>query len=173
MLEDFLKTIIKLKTIPRQGWINKLGIKDPESVADHCYSMAAMAMIFSDLKKLDTEKIIKMTLLHDLAEAITGDLTPEDMTKSKKEKMESQAMKKILANLPKSLKLQYEKLWAEYQHNNTKEAKLLHQIDKLEMALQADSYKKNGYTKKQLKPFFDSAKKEISDSELRKAFKNL
>lgn len=132
-----------------------------------------MAMLFSDLKKLDTEKIIKMTLLHDLAESITGDLTPDDTTKSKKEKMENHAMKKILANLPKSLKLQYEKLWAEYQQNNTKEAKLLHQIDKLEMALQADSYKKNGYTKKQLKPFFDSAKKEISDSELRKTIKNL
>ena len=173
MIEDFLKTIIKLKTIPRQGWINKLGIKDPESVADHCYSMAAMAMLFSDLKKLDTRKIIKMTLLHDLAEAITGDLTPEDTTKSKKEKMENRAMKKILANLPKSLKSQYAKLWTEYQQNNTKEAKLLHQIDKLEMALQADSYKKSGYTKKQLKPFFDSAKKEISDSELRKALKNL
>jgi putative hydrolase of HD superfamily len=84
LLEDFLKTTIKLKTVPRQGWINKLGIKDPESVADHCYSMAVMAMVFSDLKKLDTEKIIKMTLLHDLAEAITGDLTPDDATRSKK-----------------------------------------------------------------------------------------
>lgn len=171
MLEDFLKTVIKLKTIPRQGWINKLGIKYPESVADHCYSMATLAMIFSDLKKLDTEKIIKMTLLHDLAEAMTGDLTPDDTTKSKKEKMENQAMKKILDDLPKSLKTKYKKLWIEYQQNNTKEANLLHQIDKLEMALQAATYKKMGYTKKQLKPFFDSAKKEISDSDLRKIFK--
>jgi putative hydrolase of HD superfamily len=173
LLEDFLKAVIKLKTVPRQGWINKLGIKDPESVADHCYSMAAMAMIFSDLKKLDTGKIIKMTILHDLAEAITGDLTPENMTKSKKEKMENMTMKKILANLPKSLKDQYEKLWTEYQKNNTKEARLLHQIDKLEMALQADSYKKNGYAKKQLKPFFDSAKKQIFDSDIKKILKRL
>ena len=171
MLEDFLKTAIKLKTIPRQGWINKLGLKDPESVADHCYSMAVMAMMFSDLKKLDTEKIIKMTLLHDLAEAITGDLTPDDATKPKKEKMENHTMKKILANLPKSLKTEYEKLWMEYQQSNTKEAMLLHQIDKLEMALQAKSYKKMGYTKKQLGPFFDSAKKEITDPELKKLFK--
>ena len=170
MLEDFLKTAIELKTIPRQGWINKLGLKDPESVADHCYSMAVMAMIFSDLKKLDTEKIIKMTLLHDLAEAITGDLTPDDIAKSKKEKMENNAMKKILANLPKSLKNQYEHLWAEYQQNSTRESRLLHQIDKLEMALQAKSYKKR-FTKKQLAPFFDSAKKEISDPELKKMLK--
>ncbi len=172
MLEDFLKTAIELKTVPRQGWINKLGLKDPESVADHCYSMAVMAMVFSDLKKLDTEKIIKMTLLHDLAEAITGDLTPDDVTKPKKEKMENHAMKKILATLPKSLRVKYAKLWIEYQQNSTKEAKFLHQIDKLEMTLQAKSYKKR-FTKKQLKPFFDSAKKEITDPELKKAFKKI
>lgn len=171
MIEDFLKTAIKLKTVPRQGWINKLGLKDPESVADHCYSMAVMAMLFSDLKKLNTEKIIKMTLLHDLAEAITGDLTPDDATKSKKEKMENIAMKKILATLPKSVKTEYGKLWAEYQQGNTKEAKLLHQIDKLEMALQAESYKKRGYTKKQLEQFFDSAKKGIIDPALRRLCK--
>ena len=170
MLEDFLKTAAELKAVPRQGWINKLGLKDPESVADHCYSMAVMAMVFSDLKKLDTEKMIKMTLLHDLAEAITGDLTPDDMTKSKKEKLENRAMKKILANLPKSLGAKYEKIWLEYQKNHTKEARLLHQIDKLEMALQAKSYNKR-FTKKQLAPFFDSAKKGITDPDLKKTFK--
>lgn len=170
MLEDFLKTAIKLKTVPRQGWINKLGIKDPESVADHCYSMAVMAMVFSDLKKFDTEKIIKMTLLHDLAEAITGDLTPDDATRSEKEKLENNAMKKILAALPNSLRAKYEKIWIEYKQNSTKEAKLLHQIDKLEMALQANAYKKR-FTKKQLAPFLDSAKKEISDHKLKEMLK--
>lgn len=170
MLEDFLKTAAELKTVPRQGWINKLGLKDPESVADHCYSMAVMAMVFSDLKKLDTEKMIKMTLLHDLAEAITGDLTPDDASKSKKETLENAAMKKILANLPKSLRIHYEKIWLEYQKNSTKEARLLHQIDKLEMALQADSYKKR-FTKKQMAPFFESAKKGITDHDLKKTFK--
>lgn len=173
MIEDFLKTVIKLKTVPRQGWINKLGLDDPESVADHCYSMATMAMLFSDLKKLDTDKILKMTLLHDLAESITGDLTPDDTTKSNKKKMENTAMRKILSSLPESLRDDYGKLWAEYQQNNTREAKLLHQIDKLEMAVQADHYKKKGYTKKQLATFFDSAKKEISDPVLKKMLKSL
>jgi len=172
LLEDFLKNAMKLKTIPRQGWINKLDLKDPESVADHCYSMAVLAMIFSDLKRLDTEKIIKMTLLHDLAESVTGDLTPDVVTKSKKEKLETYAMKKILAHLPKPLRAKYAKLWTEYQQNSTREARLLHQIDKLEMALQAKSYGKK-FTKKQLRPFFDSAKREIFDPDLKKAFKKI
>jgi putative hydrolase of HD superfamily len=170
LIDDFLKTAIRLKMVPRQGWINKLGLQDPESVADHCYSMAVMAMVFSDLKKLDTEKIIKMTLLHDLAEAITGDLTPDDVSRTKKEKMENTAMKKILASLPKSIRIKYEKLWMEYQQNRTPEANLLHQIDKLEMAMQAKSYKKR-FAKKQLKPFFNSAENEISDPDLKKTFK--
>ena len=80
-------------------------------------------------------------------------------------------MKKILTTLPKSVKTEYGKLWAEYQQGSTKEAKLLHQIDKLEMVLQAEHYKKKGYTKKQLEPFFDSAKKGITDHVLKRLCK--
>ena len=115
--------------------------------------------------------MIKMTLLHDLAEAITRDLTPDEVTRSEKEKMENKAMKKILSTLPKPIKTEYAKLWAEYQTNHTEEARLLHQVDKLEMALQARHYKKKGNTKKQLEPFFGSAKKEITDPALKKTLR--
>ncbi|MBI5859248.1 MAG: HD domain-containing protein, partial [Nitrosarchaeum sp.] len=77
MILDFFNTSANLKKIPRQGWIDKLSIDNPESVADHTFSMAMMGMIFSDLENYDTEKILKMILLHDLAESITGDITPE------------------------------------------------------------------------------------------------
>ena len=56
MILDFLKDSTNLKTISRQGWIDKLSIKNPESVADHSYSMAIMAMIISDLENYDSEK---------------------------------------------------------------------------------------------------------------------
>ncbi|HXG73545.1 MAG TPA: HD domain-containing protein [Candidatus Nitrosotenuis sp.] len=163
-LAEFFKTVLKLKTVPRQGWIDKLGLKDPESVADHCFSTSVMAMILSDKKNLDTTKIIKMSLLHDLAEAITGDLTPDNMPKTKKIEMENLAMTQILSKLGDPQKSEYLDIWAEYQKNNSKEAKLLHQIDKLEMAMQADAYHKKGHT--QTLPFFDTAKKEITDDDL-------
>ena len=54
---DFFKTAVNLKNISRQGWIDKLSIEHPESVADHSYSMAIMGMVISDLEKYDTEKI--------------------------------------------------------------------------------------------------------------------
>ena len=66
---DFFKNALNLKNISRQGWIDKLSIKHPESVADHSYSMAIMAMVISDLENHDSEKILKMVLLHDLAES--------------------------------------------------------------------------------------------------------
>ncbi len=64
---DFFKTAANLKRIPRQGWIDKLSLNNPESVADHSYSMAVMSMVISDLGNYDSEKILKMVLLHDLS----------------------------------------------------------------------------------------------------------
>jgi putative hydrolase of HD superfamily len=167
-LDEFFKTVLKLKTVQRQGWKDKLGLQNPESVADHCYSMTTIAMVLSDIKKLDTDKVIKMSLLHDLAETITGDLTPNYVTKPKKEELENSAMKTILQNLSEPLKTQYWNLWDEYQKNATKEAQLLHQVDKLEMALQAAEYEKSGFTKAQLVSFIESAKIEVTDSDLQK-----
>ena len=155
-----------LKKIPRQGWIDKLSIDKPESVADHIFSMAIIGMIFSDLENHNTEKILKIILLHDLAESITGDMTPEQISKEEKMVLENNTMKKILKELPPSLEKQYGVLWKEYQSNNSKEAKIVHQIDKLEMILQAKIYSSDGYSKEKLDSFFNSARNEIKDLKL-------
>lgn len=165
--------ILHLKTIPRSGWQKKLGIKRPESVADHAFGVTAIAMILSDSKGLDSAKVLKMAILHDLAESITGDLTPDDGPKSKKIKLENLAMKKILSSLEPKIQRQYHSVWIEYQKNETSEAKLLHQVDKLEMALQANIYKKSGYSKQKIKPFLDSAKKQITDPEIKKLLRKI
>ncbi len=142
MILSFFNTSINLKKIPRQGWIDKLSINNPESVADHTFSMAIMGMIFADLENYDVEKILKIILLHDLAESITGDVTPEQIPKDKKRTLENNAMKKILSDLPTSLQQQYSALWDEYQLGNSMESKIVHQLDRLEMALQAKIYSK-------------------------------
>lgn len=170
MILDFFKNSANLKNIPRQGWIDKLSISNPESVSDHSYSMAIMCMIISDLRNLNSEKILKMALLHDLAESIIGDFTPEQIGKEKKKKLENNAFEKIVKNLPEQIKSKYLEIWFEYQDNTSPEAKLIHQIDKLEMVLQAKIYQKNGYDKEKIESFFNSAKKEISDSKLKELF---
>lgn len=169
-LVEFFEFALSLKTIPRKGWQKRLGMKNPESVADHTFGVAMLTMMLSDRKGLDSAKTIKMALLHDLAESVTGDITPGEMTIQKKKKHEHSAMKKILGTLGMK---KYSSVWAEYEKGVSKEAKLVHQIDKLEMALQAKHYQKSGISQRNLAPFFDSARKQITDVDILKILQKL
>ncbi len=170
MILDFLKTAANLKKISRQGWIDKLSLDNPESVADHSYSMAVMSMVISDLENYDSEKILKMVLLHDLAESKIGDYTPEQLSNEKKNKLENSAFDEIIKNLPDLIKSQYLQIWQEYQENTSTESKIVHQIDRLEMALQAKIYQKDGHSQEKLESFFESAKIDITDPKLKELF---
>ena len=173
VLLDFFKTALNLKSIPRQGWIDKLSIDRPESVADHSYSMAIMAMVISDLENYDSEKIIKMVLLHDLAESKIGDFTPEQISKKEKEKIESNAFDEIIEQLPSSIKLEYAKIWKEYQDRISPESLIVHQIDRLEMALQAKTYQKSGSSKENIATFLETAKSDITHPKIKELFTKL
>ena len=166
-LLDFFKNASNLKNISRQGWIDELSIKHPESVADHSYSMAIMAMIISDLDNYNSEKILKMVLLHDLAESKIGDFTPNKISKNEKEKLENNAFNEIIEQLPNSIKLEYDKIWKEYQNNSSLESQIVHQIDKLEMALQAKIYQKSGLSKENITTFLETAKSDITHPKLK------
>jgi putative hydrolases of HD superfamily len=166
MLFDFFYLIAELKKVPRKGWKSKASIEHPESVADHSYGTAIMAMVFSDSHKLDTEKILKMALLHDLSESITGDFMPNEILKENKKIAENDAMSEILSKLPEDLASQYGKVWQEYIQANTKESVLLHEIDKLEMAIQAAKYSSEGFSNEKLGLFVESAKNDIKSKEL-------
>ena len=173
MVLDFFNNAANLKKISRQGWMDKLSYEHPESVAEHCFSMSIMAMLISDLENYNSEKILKMVLLHDLAESKIGDFTPEQIDKDKKIELENNAFNEIIENLPDAIKSEYSKLWQEYIQNNSQEAKLVHQIDKLEMALQAKIYEKEGHSPQRLKSFFDSADKEITNPKLKELFRKI
>ena len=170
MILDFFKTAVNLKNISRQGWMDKLSLKHPESVADHSYSMAIMGMIISDLGNYNSEKILKMILLHDLAESEIGDYTPNQISKEDKIIIENNAYDKILSTLPESIKLQYTQIWNEYQDQESPESIIVHQIDKLEMALQAKMYQKQGSSKDAVESFFKSAESEITHPKLKELF---
>lgn len=174
MILDFFKIVANLKEVPRQGWIEKLAIARPESVADHSYSVAVMCMIMSDVKGYDSEKILKMALLHDLAESKIGDYTPNQISRSKKIRLEDDAFTEILGNLPATIQPTYQRIWQEYNENVTDEARLLHQIDRLEMALQAKIYQNDKTIARQdIETFLRTAKNRITDSELVKILDDL
>ena len=156
----------ELKKTKRRGWKEKAGIEKPESVADHSYGVAVMAMVFSDIESLDTAKVLRMALLHDLAESVTGDFMPGEVSKENKRETEIQAMDEILANLPSDLVKPYTNIWMEYLEGKTREAVLLHEIDKLEMALQAVKYFGEGVSMEKLSEFIESARAEIKSRDL-------
>ena len=170
---DFFKDASNLKNIPRQGWIDKLSIDHPESVADHSYSMSIMAMIISDLGNYDSEKILKMVLLHDLAESKIGDFTPGQISKDEKEKIENQAFHEIMENLPTRISSEYAEIWKEYQNQISVESQFVHQIDRLEMALQAKIYQKSGSSKENISTFLETAKSDITHPKLQQLFRKI
>jgi putative hydrolase of HD superfamily len=165
-LVKFFEMAGKLKRTPRSGWV-EVGVRQPESVADHTFRTSILCMIYSDLEGLDELKLLRMALIHDLPEAIIGDLTPSRKT-AEIEAKEDTAMNQILSLLPKRQKEKYMALWNEYKKCETKEAKAVRQLEKLEMALQAKEYEKAGSTRQSPKRFIESTEEAITRPELRK-----
>ncbi len=157
-LRVFFQHIESLKNVKRKGWIIKSDVKEVESVADHSYAATSMAMIISDLAGTNTEKVMKMMLIHDLPEVIIGDLIPgEDINKDIEE---GKAIKNILKNLPEKMQIEYSEIWKEFKVNKTKEAQLVHEIDKLELIIQLFLYKEF-MTEESFSEFLQSSEKNI------------
>ena len=114
-----------------------------------------------------------MVLLHDLSESIIGDLTPDEISKKNKHEKENLAMKQILNDLPNKISESYYKIWDEYQSISSEEAKLVHEIDKLEMVFQAKYYYDKGHSKEKLRSFFQTANIEIKSKYLREILSKL
>ena len=162
---SFFHVVCNLKKVRRSGWIHKSNILSPESVADHSYSMCMMSMVLSEILNLDTEHIMKMANLHDLAESIVGDSTPDMISHDEKIIQETNTMREIISKLPDNLHKKYLDIWNEYVENKTISSKFVHNIDKLEMALQAKEYELDGYSKRSLQVFLTSAAEYISNDE--------
>ncbi len=165
-LVKFLEITGILKRTQRAGWVD-VGVYQPESIADHIFRTAFLCMLYADLESLDSLKLLRMALIHDLPEAVVGDLMPSQKTEKTKEAEET-AMHDIMTLLPEAQSENYLDAWNEYQKGETSEAKVLQQLDKIEMALQAKEYEKLGSANEHLKRFFKSANQEIKSPELRR-----
>lgn len=135
----------RLKSVIRTGWkdwnVQKARI---ESVAEHIFGvqMLALAMKSEYQYDVDIMKVIFMLAVHELGETIIGDLTQFQISKEEKEKLEHEAVHKILGNLLDGK--QIEELFLEFDSHNTKEAMFAYQCDKLECDLQCKLYDEEG-----------------------------
>ncbi|MCL7024340.1 hypothetical protein MKW94_013370 [Papaver nudicaule] len=152
---DFLTLCHRLKATKRTGWI-KRDIKGPESIADHMYRMGVMALITADIPGVNRDKCIKMAIVHDIAEAIVGDITPCDgVPKEEKNRREREALDQMCNLLGGGERAkEINDLWMEYENNSTPEAKVVKDLDKVEMILQALEYETE--QGRDLEEFFES-----------------
>ncbi len=126
---DFLNKIEKLKCSTRHSWTSS---GREESVAEHSWRLAVMAMLCADeYPDLDMNKVIKMCLIHDFGEAITGDI-PAFLKTTQNEKDEDIAVITLLSDLPKDIQAEFRTLFDEMNARETLEAKLFKSLDNLE-----------------------------------------
>ena len=131
----------KLKDVIRTGWIDwNVKRNRVESVAEHIYGtqMLALAIKSEYNYDIDIMKVIYMLAIHELGETIIGDLTCFQISKEEKERIEHEAVHKILANLVDGEYI--EKLFLEFDSHSTPEAMFAYQCDKLECDLQCKLY---------------------------------
>ncbi|KKR30096.1 hypothetical protein A2715_04190 [Candidatus Woesebacteria bacterium RIFCSPHIGHO2_01_FULL_39_32] len=177
-ITKLLKLLIRvnsLKDVDRTGWVIK-GVKNAESVADHTWGVAFLTLILADPKKLNKEKLLKMTIVHDLGEIIPGDVRWEAGKKvigsqRKKRKKELDVMKDLFGDYPNGK--EYISLLKEFNEQKTPEAKFLKQVEKLEMVLQAYIYEETGRNKKSLIEFWENVEKYLEGTELESIFREL
>jgi len=174
-LVKFFHLVEKLKRERRKGWLDR-GVKEAESVADHSFRTILMAMVFAERQKLDVNKAVKMALVHDLPEAICGDVATrirEELQKTpnkEKEEREEKALEEMLQHLEGKIAEEIRELWNEFNARETAEARLVYELDRLEAIFQAVEYEQRGNFKVSLKEFFDYANGRIKNKELRTVF---
>lgn len=126
---DFLNRIEKLKCNTRHSWTSS---GRQESVAEHSWRLAVMAMLCADeYPELDMNKVIKMCLVHDFGEAITGDI-PSFWKTAQDEAVEEKAVAELISTLPEPYGGELQALFAEMDEKQTPEAKLYKALDNLE-----------------------------------------
>ncbi len=163
-----------LKREPRKGWRRKVGGRI-ESVADHSFAVAILALYEGERRGYDLGKTLKLALIHDLEEAITGDLTPKDKARlgpTRVLKGRETAIRELVSKLPPRSRGSYLELWTDLRQRQSKEARLVHQLDKVEMAFQANKYgRRTG--QRRMRDFYLSASKQTTDPTLRKALRSI
>jgi putative hydrolases of HD superfamily len=139
----FLYEMGHLKHLPRAGWL-LLGIPQAESVAEHSFRVAVVGITLAAMEGADVGHTAALAIMHDAHETRIGDVpsvgrayvttaAPEAVTANQTSRMPHEAAKVI------------QELTAEYEANETAEARLAHDADKIETLLQAIEYGAQGH----------------------------
>lgn len=176
---DFIAGLSTLKTIPRSGWISHgIGLQEVESVADHTFSTSALAMLLADMearngRRVDVERVLRMALLHDLAEGWTFDISKSYLEylgsegEAIKRKVEQAAWNHIIKSIrSKPIRKKYTGLQSEFNGEETFESQIVHAADKLDILFQIIAYHRKGSPRRMLSDLWASTNRSLNGFEI-------
>lgn len=167
---EFMDKIQDLKETKRTGWVLK-DIPNPETVADHSYGVFMLTMSLANELDVDSDKLMKMSLIEDIGESIIGDITPhDDVSEEEKIDREEKAVEELSNILEDEEVLE---LWREFEKGNSKEAKIAKQADNLEMTMQALRYEKEHGKSEKMNEFYDYTEERLSHPRLKEIFQEI
>ena len=131
----FLQAAEALKNVLRSGHTSS---GRPESTAEHSWRLCLMALVFEDLfDGLDMKKVLSLCVVHDLAEAVVGDVPAVlQQADDGKEAAERHGLRTLVRDLDPALARGFAALWEEYAGAATPEARAVKAMDKLETIMQ-------------------------------------
>lgn len=132
---EFLREAEKLKDVLRSAHTSS---GRTESTAEHSWRLCLMAIVFADqLAGLDLLKVLKMCVIHDLGEAINGDIPAVSQAAfPDKGEQERNDLLLLTRALDEALRSEILALWDDYENAQSAEAKAVKALDKLETLLQ-------------------------------------
>ena len=166
-LAGLFATLQELKRVKRTGWIDRgVPLADVESVADHSFLTILIAWIAATGDPgLNADKVLKLAVIHDIAESIVGDEPPyasDDVpapsdteavraffsrhhvrtadNKAAKRLAEQAAFDHLATMMPSAARLELSELWEEYEAQETIEARFVKEVDTMEAYLQSRYY---------------------------------
>lgn len=189
MIGDLLalfRMLEHLKRTKRMGWIDR-GVprEQVESVADHTLMTALIAWIVAhEDEALDADRVLKLAIIHDMAEALVGDRPPYEAdeipppgdpdalraffsvrhlrtpdNRAAKRQDEERAAAHLISLMPESIG-EIRSLWSEYEEQGSPEARFVKEVDRLEAFLQSRTYLRQ-HPDIPVQGFADMAQKEI------------
>jgi len=133
---DFATFVTRLKSEKRFKTVKNFKGDD---VASHSWRLAVLVFLIADELnlKINVLKAVKLALIHDFPEAVTGDIDAHllrgnkklRVDKIKKEKIAISEMTGILSKLQGD---EIKNLWEEYSSCKTEEARYVYALDKIE-----------------------------------------
>lgn len=132
----------RLATLPRTGWLLR-GVTNVESIAEHTLGVAVVAtQLVDDLRArgevVDGERVLRMAILHDAAEAFTGDVPMPAKTEALAKALDEAEAELLARALPPAAVA----LWREAEDGKTLEARIVKAADKLQMLVKALTYER-------------------------------